>query len=118
MELLKTEYSENKGVGKLDNVLLKCEEPNYYKLTKLLYISLNEQAIILRALYESNINIILKFGILNGIDKEYEIIQKLFTLPNFKRYFCVIRCNDDIKNIINNKNNITNYKMCHYEVTN
>ena len=29
MELLKTEYSENKGVGKLDKVILKCEESNY-----------------------------------------------------------------------------------------
>lgn len=26
MDLIKTEYSENKGIGKLDKVLLKCEE--------------------------------------------------------------------------------------------
>ena len=25
MELLKTEHSQNKGIGKLDKVLLKCE---------------------------------------------------------------------------------------------
>ena len=87
MDLLKTEYSDNKGIGKLDKVLLKCEESNYYKLTEILYTSHNEQVLILRALYE---------------------------LPNFIRYFCVIRCNDNIKNIINNQNTISNYKMCHY----
>ncbi len=32
MELFKSEYSDNKGNGKLDKVLLKCEESNYYEL--------------------------------------------------------------------------------------
>jgi hypothetical protein len=38
MELYKTEHSENRGIGKLDKILLKCEEFDYYKLTDLLYI--------------------------------------------------------------------------------
>ena len=129
MELLKTEYSKSKGNGKLDKVLLKCEEPNYYKLTEFLYTSQNEQALILKALYKSNINLVLKFGILESIEKEYAVSQELFELHNFIRYFCLIKCNDtqenkldlfsgarrdDIKNIINNKNTISNYKMCHY----
>jgi hypothetical protein len=70
MELLKTEHSQNKGIGKLDKVLLKCEEPNYYKLTNFLYVSQYEQALILRALYECNVNVILKFGVLETIEKE------------------------------------------------
>ena len=115
MDLLKTEYSENKGIGKLDKVLLKCDESNYYKLTEFLYISHNEQSIVLRALYECNINIVLKFGILESIEKEYKISQKLYELPNFIRYFCVIRCNDNIKNIINNRKTISDYKICHYD---
>lgn len=114
MELLKTEHSQNKGIGKLDKVLLKCEESNYYKLTEILYTSHNEQALILRALYECDVNIILKFGILESIEKEYKISQELNELPNFIRYFCMIKCNENIKNIINNKNTISNYKMCHY----
>lgn len=52
MELLKTEHSQSKGIGKLDKVLLKCEEPTYYELTNFLYISQNKQALILRALCE------------------------------------------------------------------
>jgi serine/threonine protein kinase len=114
MELLKTEYSENKGNGKLDKVLLKYEETNYYKLTEFLYTSQNEQAIVLKALYECEINVVLKFGILESIEKEYYKSQELLDLPNFIRYFCLIKCDDNIKNIINNKNTISNYKMCHY----
>lgn len=114
MELLKTEYSQNKGIGKLDKVLLKCDEPNYYELTNFMYISQNEQALILRALHAHNINIILKFGVLESIEKELYISQKLFNLPNFIRYFCMIKCNEDIKNIINNKNTIQEYKICNY----
>jgi len=114
MELLKTEYSENKGDGKLDKVLLKCEESNYYKLTEFLYTSQNEQALILKALYECEINVVLKFGILESIEKEYKMSEELLELPNFIRYFCLIKCNDSIKNIINNKETISNYKMCHY----
>ena len=114
MELLKTEYSESKGKGKLDKVLLKCDEPNYYELTELMYKSQNDQAIILKALYNYKTNIVLKFGILESIEKEYGISQELLELPNFIRYFCMIKCNDNIKNIINNKNTIPEYKMCHY----
>ena len=114
MELLKTEYSENKGISKLDKVLLKCEESNYYEITEFLYISQNEQAIVLKALYECGINVVLKFGILESIKKEYYMSQELLDLPNFIRYFCLIKCNDDIKNIINNKSTISNYKMCYY----
>jgi hypothetical protein len=114
MELLKTEYSENKGVGKLDKVMLKCEESNYYKLIEFIYISQNEQALVLKALYECDINVVLKFGQLESIEKEYKISQELFKLPNFIRYFCLIKCNDSIKNIINNKETIQDYKMCYY----
>ena len=114
MELLKSEYSENKGNGKLDKILLKCEKDNYNKLTNILYVSQNQQALILQALYFCDINIILKFGILESINQEYKIANELLELPNFIRYFCVIKCNDNIKNIINNSNTISNYKMCHY----
>lgn len=114
MELIKTEYSLSKGIGKLDKVLLKCTDPNYYILTDFLYISQNEQATVLKALYECDINIVLKFGILESIEKEYYISHELLDIPNFIRYFCLIKCNDDIKNIINNKNTISNYKICHY----
>lgn len=114
MELLKTEHSQSKGIGKLDKVLLKCEEPNYYELTNFLYVSQNEQALILRALYECNVNVILKFGVLESIEKEQYISHELLNLPNFIRYFCIIKCNEDIKNILNNENNISKYKMCNY----
>ena len=111
MELLKTEYSQEKE--KLDKILLKCKETNYYKLTEFLYISQNNQALIIKALYECFIDVVLKFGIIEWIQKEYEISKKLNELPNFIRYFCFIECNDSIKNIINHKENISNYKICH-----
>jgi len=96
MELLKTEYFDSKGNGKLDKVLVKCEEPNYFELTEFLYQSQNEQAIILRALYECSINLVLKFGILQSIEKEFIVSNELSKLPGFIRYFCTIKCNDNI----------------------
>ena len=54
----------------------------------------------------------LKFGINEAINKEYLISEQLKELPNFIRYFCIIVCNDEIKNIINEKGNIMNYKIC------
>ena len=67
MELYKTEYSQTKGKGKLDKVLLNCEESNYYKLIEFLYISQNNQALILKTLYDNKLNLVLKFGILESI---------------------------------------------------
>lgn len=46
------------------------------------------------------INIVLKFGMLESIQKEYQINLKLFELPGFIRYFCIFDCNDEVKNII------------------
>jgi hypothetical protein len=54
MELQKSEYSFNRGDGKLNKVSLSCENPIFYELTNLLYKSDNEQAIILNALYNSS----------------------------------------------------------------
>ncbi len=55
MELQKTEYSDSKGIGKLDKILLKYEESYYYKLKEFLYIAHNKQALIIKALYECDI---------------------------------------------------------------
>jgi hypothetical protein len=114
MELLKTEYSENKGIGKLDKTLINCRESNYYKLIEFLYVSQNEQALVLNSLYNHKINVVLKFNIIQAIQKEYNISLNLFELPNFIRYFCIIECNDSIKNIINHKQTISNYKICQF----
>ncbi len=117
MELFKTEHSNNKRDGKLDKVLLKCDDPNYYELTNYLSNSNIEQSLILKALYESKTNVVLKFGILESIEKEYKISEELLELPGFIKYFCMIKCNDNIKNIINiinNQKKISNYKICHF----
>jgi len=114
MELYKTEFTSSRGKGKLDKVLINCKDISYYKLKEFLYTSKNEQSVVINALYDNNVDIVLKFGILNYIEKEYNISKELYELPNFIRYFCIIECNDQIKNIINHKETISNYKMCHY----
>ena len=114
MELLKTEHSNNKGTGKLDKVLIKCDEPDYYKLIEFLYASYDENAIVLKALNYLNINVVLKFGMLQSIEKEFSISNELLEMPNFMKYFCILKCYDDIKNILLNKNTISKYKICHY----
>jgi hypothetical protein len=114
MDLVKTEYSLDKGTGKLDKILLNCKETNFYNLIEFLYTSQNRQAIVMKTLFDNKIDIVLKFSILQYIDQEYKINLDLYNLPNFIRYFCKIICNDNIKNIINHKETIMNYKMCHY----
>ena len=64
MELYKSEYSKDKGKGKLDKVLLKCRDYNYYKLVNFLYTSQKDQAIILKALFYCDIDVVLKFNAL------------------------------------------------------
>jgi hypothetical protein len=114
MELYKTEYSSDRGKGKLDKIVLNCKEPNFYKLIKFMYISHNDQALVMKTLFNNYIDVVLKFGILEYIDKEYQISLYLLDLSNFIKYFCKIQCNDNIKNIINYKETIMNYKICHY----
>ena len=115
MELYKTDYSSlNRGMGKLDKVLLKCQDDSFYKLIQFLYVSHNQKAIVLKALYDRNLDIVLKFNYNNYSEKEFNTSNELLHLPNFLRYKCLIKCNDNIKNIINQKGNIMNYKMCHY----
>ena len=69
MELYKTEYSNSRGKGKLDKILINCKNTSYYKLKEFLYKSQNDQAIVINALYDNNVAIVLKFGILNYIEK-------------------------------------------------
>lgn len=108
MELYKSEFSLNKGAGKLDKLLLTCDDPEYYKLTNFLYISQN-------ALYKSNIDLVLKFSYLTNIKKEFHFSKTLQLLPNFIRFFCFFECNDNIQNIIkHNNNNISDYKICNF----
>lgn len=114
MELIKTEYSQNKGNGKLDKIFVECNNPIYYKLINFLYTSHNNNALVINALYKLNINIVMKFGIMNYIEKEYSISNDLLKLPNFIKYLCMLNCYDDIKNIITNKETITDYKICNY----
>jgi hypothetical protein len=116
MNLLKTEHSCSKGIIKLDKVLLKYDDTNYYELVNYLSKSskYNYEGELLKSIYDSNTNIVLKFGYEDDVKKEYEIIEILNTIPNFIRFFCFIVMNDDIKNIINNNNTIPNYKMNYY----
>ena len=120
MELYKTKFSQDKGKGKLDKILLKCNETNYYESTyyeliKYAHMTDNEHLMLLVALYESEVDSILKFGILNNIEKELMVCNEVVELPNFIRYFCVIKCDENMKNIIINKNTINDYKMDHSE---
>jgi hypothetical protein len=55
MELVKTEYSLTKGMGKLDKVLLKYDEPKYYKLTEFLFTSNNNASFVIKALYSLSV---------------------------------------------------------------
>lgn len=115
MELITGEYSRNDGTGsKNSKYLLKCNEhqDKWFELKKILYETNNKDILIINALFDKNIDIVLKISYNEKIEKEFEIANSLLNLPNFIRYFCKFICNDSIINILNNRNNITNYKIC------
>ena len=114
MDLIKTEFTPTLGQVKLDKVLINCENDEYYKLVELLYTSQTREAIILKALFNNNINVVLKFCFENSTDKEYIMGGHLLTLPNFIKFLCKFNCNDNIIRIINHQQDISNYKICHY----
>jgi hypothetical protein len=95
--------------------LLNYQENNYYNLIEYLYKFENDLSVILKTLYDNKLDIVLKFGLKNISDNEFSVGKELFNLPNFIRFFCLIEYNDDIKNIINQKGNIINYKMSYYK---
>ncbi len=112
MKLYKSKNAlKGKGITKFS---LKCEEDKdkYLNLIDILYKSIDENAVIIKGLYDNKKDIVLKIGIQNAINKEYEIAEKLNNIPNFIRYYCKFICQDDIKEIINNQNMINAYTLC------
>jgi serine/threonine protein kinase len=111
MKLYKSENAlKGRGINKFS---LKCEEDKdkYLNLVNILYKSINENAVIIKGLYDNKKDIVLKIGILPAINKEYDIASKLKEIPNFIRYYCKFLCEDDIKEIINNENMLNAYNL-------
>ncbi len=112
MKLLKSSNAQRgKGITKFS---LNCdhEKDKWLNLINILYKSYNQNVIIIKALYENKKNIVLKVGMLEAINKEFDNADKLKDLPSFIRYYCKFICNDDIKDIIKNEDMITTYKLC------
>jgi hypothetical protein len=107
---MKLYKSDNVLKGKIINKFsLKCEEDKdkYLNLINILYKCIDENAVIIKGLYDSKKDIILKIGIQDAINKEYEIVETLKDIPpNFIHYYCKFICYDDIKEIIKNENMI------------
>ena len=112
MKLYKSENAlKGKGINKFS---LKCEEDKnkYLNLINILYKSIDENAVIIKSLYDNKKDIVLKIGIQDAINKEFATGEKLKNSPNFIRYYCKFICQDDIKEIINNENMINAYTLC------
>ena len=112
MELLKSADAPYESI--INKFSLKCDEDKekWLNLNELLYKSSDNNAIIVKGLYDNKKNIVLKVGFQESIKKEYRIAETLEKLPNFITYYCKFLCNDDILNIIKNEKMLTNYKIC------
>lgn len=127
MEFLKSETCPHGN--QINKFNLKCEadKDKWLNLIELLYKSMDNNAIIIKELYDKKKDIVLKVGYQSAINKEYdiaEILKDLYAddispsssksklLPGFISYYCKFMCNDDIINIINNRHMLINYKMC------
>ena len=90
MELYKTEYTRNRGKGKLDKVLLKYEEVNNNNLKDILYVS-------------DKYDIVIKFNYLELINNDYKMNEALKDLPNFIKYLYKLNITEwsNIKEITN-----------------
>jgi hypothetical protein len=113
MELFKSEFS---NATSIDKIVLKCDNDyiKYLNLIDFLHKSLNENAIILRALYDNKKDIVLKISNIKSIINEYDISKILKNMQNFISYYYWFTCNDNIVNIINNERMIKKYKLCNY----
>jgi hypothetical protein len=112
MKLNKSEHAlGGKGISKFS---LKCNEDSdkWLKLISILYFTNNFSAVIIAGLYDNHKDIVLKVGISNSIDKEFEVSKELKDMPNFIRYYCKFICMDDIKKIIKSEGLIKNYYLC------
>lgn len=112
MRLNKSEHAiRGKGITKFS---LKCDDDKdkWFNLIDILYKADNFSSVILKGLYDNRKDIVLKAGILNSIDKEFEISKELKDLPNFIRYYCKFVCFDNIKKIIKNEGLIGTYYLC------
>jgi serine/threonine protein kinase len=112
MKLYKSDNAlKDKGIGKLN---LKCDEDKdkWLNLIKILYNSNDLNAVIIKGLYDNKKDIVLKVGIKNAIDKEFEIATILKEFSGFIRYYCKFLCYDDIKKIIKNEDMINAYCLC------
>jgi hypothetical protein len=98
----------------IDKFSINCDQDKdkYLHLISILYKSLNENAVVISGLYDNRIDIVLKVGLSNSINKEYEIAKKIQEQPNFIRYFCKFVCEDNIKKIIKQQNMINTYNLC------
>jgi hypothetical protein len=112
MKLYKSENApRGKGITKFS---LKCDEDTekWFNLIKILYKSNDANVVIIEGLYDNKQDIVLKIGIQNAINKEFDVATKLKELPNFIRYYCKFLCFDDIKKIIKNEQMIHSYNLC------
>ena len=57
---------------------INCDQDKdkYLHLISILYKSVNENAVVISGLYDNRIDIVLKVGLSNSINKEYEIAKK------------------------------------------
>jgi hypothetical protein len=112
MELLKSETSQHGNQINKFNLKYDVDKDKWLNLIELLYKSMDNNAVIIKGLYDKKKDIVLKVGYQSAINKEYDIAEILKELPSFITYYCKFMCNDDIMNIINNRHMLINYKMC------
>lgn len=112
MELIKTEHSRQ---VLSDKFLIKCGSPAFYNIQNLLYKTNNCNVFMLNTLFDHKVNFVLKIcSMVEMAEHEYEISKKLHDFPNYIICLCTMICNDKIKNIIENEQNITDYQLCNY----
>jgi len=111
MKLYKSDNAQRgKGINKF---ILKCDENNqkWFDLLNILYKSDNDNAVIIKGLYDIKKDIVLKIGIQESINKEFEIAEQLKELPNFIKYYCKFLCNDEMQQMISSED-ISTYNLC------
>lgn len=70
---------------------------------------------MLNALFDYRVNFVLKIcSMVEMAEHEYRISKKLYDLTNYIICPHTMTCNDKIKNIIENEQNIADYQLCNY----
>lgn len=109
---MELEKSSNSDKPMSNKIYIDCSDPSFFRLHSFLVETKNPSTLILNAMYANNISVVLKFNYPQYAVNEFDMSVRLENLPNYIKFFCMFECGESLRNILLNKNDLSNYEIC------